>query len=74
MIETWRVNQVDGERPINVLELYDHLARSHGHGGSYKSVLHYVRARWGRPPIRASLRFIGRCRYAGAWSLCGWSK
>jgi len=55
-IDAWRSIHV-GERPINVHELHDHLVRAHGYTGSYKSVLRYVRSRFGRPPIRTYRRF-----------------
>ena len=54
-IEAWRSAHV-GERPINVHELHDHLARVHGYGRSYRSVLRSVRARWARPAIRTYRR------------------
>jgi len=54
-IDAWRAAH-DGARPINVHELHDHLVRAHGYVDSYKSVLRYVRARWGRPAIRTYRR------------------
>lgn len=55
MIDAWRAGHA-GDRPINVHELHDHLVRAHGYIGSYKSVLRYVRSRWGPPPIRTYRR------------------
>lgn len=55
VIDAWRAAHAS-ERPLNVHELHDHLVRAHGYGGSYKSVLRYVRSRWGRPPIRTYRR------------------
>jgi transposase len=40
------------ERPPNVQLLHEFLRAEHGYGGSYKSVRKFVRARYGRPPIR----------------------
>ena len=34
------------------VQLHEHLVVEHGYGGSYKSVLRYVRRRWGSPKIR----------------------
>jgi hypothetical protein len=31
-------------RPLNVLELYEHLVAEYGYEGTYRSVLRYVRA------------------------------
>jgi hypothetical protein len=40
------------ERPPSVQLLHEFLRTEHGYGGSYKSVRKFVRARYGRPPIR----------------------
>jgi transposase len=42
----------DPDRPINVQALYDWLHSEHGYGGSYKSVLRFVRARYPKPRLR----------------------
>lgn len=55
VIERW-VEDHGAERPVNVRELFDHLCSAHGYRGSYKSVLRYVRRRWGQPPIRTYRR------------------
>jgi transposase len=39
-------------RPVSVQALYDWLRAEHGYGGSYKSVLRFVRARYPRPRLR----------------------
>ncbi|NJN63604.1 MAG: IS21 family transposase [Acidobacteria bacterium] len=44
------------ERPINVLELYEHLREEKGYDGSYKSVLRFVRERYPKPPVRTYRR------------------
>jgi len=55
-IETWVEEYGRGDRPPNVRELYEYLVREHGYEHSYKSVLRYVRDRWGRPPRRTYRR------------------
>jgi transposase len=40
------------ERPPSVQLLHEFLRAEHGYEGSYKSVRKFVRARFGRPPIR----------------------
>jgi transposase len=55
VIVRW-VEDVAGDRRINVVELYEHLRDVHGYDGSYRSVLRYVRRRWGRPRIRTYRR------------------
>jgi transposase len=42
----------DPDRPVNVQALYDWLRAAHGYGGSYKSILRFVRARYPRPRLR----------------------
>jgi len=55
-IDVWRAEHVDDDRPINAREVYEHPVRTHGYRSSYKSVLRYLRARFGRPRIRAYRR------------------
>jgi transposase len=55
VIAAW-FREHSGDRPVNILELYEHLVRSHGYDGSYKSVVRYVRRRYGRPPVRTYRR------------------
>lgn len=43
-------------RPPNVLELHELLVREHGYGGSYKSVLRYVRSVFPPPRVRTYRR------------------
>src|SRR5205823_180815 len=40
------------QRPPSVQLLHEFLRTEHGYDGSYKSVRKFVRARYGRPPIR----------------------
>ena len=56
LIEAWHEAQQGSERPLNVRELYEHLVSVHGYGDSYKSVLRYVRSRFGYPKIRTFRR------------------
>jgi transposase len=50
----WRAQaEVLGQqRPPSVQLLHEFLRAEHGYGGSYKSVRKFVRARYGRPPVR----------------------
>jgi len=60
-IEAWMELRSQSGRPPNVKELHEHLVAELGYGGSYKSVVRWVRSRWGRPPIRT---------YRGSATLC----
>ena len=44
------------ERPPNVRDLYEYLVREHGYASSYKSVLRFVRSRYGVPKLRTFRR------------------
>lgn len=55
-IEHWWQQRLGGQRPPNAQELHQHLVEEHRYEGSYRSVLRYVRRRWGRPPIRTYRR------------------
>ncbi len=55
-IDAWREEHALDERPINARDLYDHLVAAHGYRASYKSVLRFVRARFGAPRIRTYRR------------------
>jgi transposase len=51
----WWQTQVEilgGNRPPSVELLHEFLRAEHGYTGSYKSVRKFVRARYGRPPVR----------------------
>lgn len=56
VIDHWWSARATGERPPNIHELHDMLEREHGYAGSYKSVLRYVRRRFGQPRVRAHRR------------------
>lgn len=51
-IESWVEARGCGPRPTNLRELHEHLVAEHGYAGSYKSVVRWVRARWGKPKLR----------------------
>jgi transposase len=55
-IGAWVEVRQDGPRPVNVRELYEYLVREQRYGGSYLSVLRYVRRRYPRPRIRTYRR------------------
>lgn len=55
-IAAWFDCHRPSKRPVNVRDLYEHLACEHKYDGSYRSVLRYVRSRYGRPPIRTYRR------------------
>jgi transposase len=55
-IDAWAAEHAGGERPVNAKDLHDHLVRTCGYTHSYKSVLRYVRHRFGRPRIRTYRR------------------
>jgi transposase len=56
VVDRWRERHGDQARPGNVRELYEELVREHGYRCSYKSVVRYVRSRFGRPPLRTFRR------------------
>jgi transposase len=56
VIAHWHEAQAEGRRPMNIRDLYEHLRVEYGYESSYRSVLRYVRRRWGRPPIRTYRR------------------
>ena len=55
-IDIWLGEHGRAERPVNARDLYEHLVRVHGYSRSYKSVLRYVRRRFGFPKIRTYRR------------------
>jgi hypothetical protein len=55
-IDAWCAEHTHGDRPVNARDLFDHLVAAHGYGASYKSVVRYVRARFGVPKIRTYRR------------------
>lgn len=55
-VKGWVEARRNGRRPVNVQELYEDLVEEVGYDGSYKSVLRYVRERYGKPRIRTYRR------------------
>ena len=56
VIAAWHEERAESKRPINVQELYEHLVEEQRYGGSYRSVLRYVRAHYPKPKIRTYRR------------------
>jgi transposase len=69
-----------GTRPAQVRVVYSQLVRDYGYPGSYRSVVRYLRRRYGVPPVRALRRvetppgvqsqhdwFEEPCRVQGEW-------
>jgi transposase len=56
VIAVWFEERRESSRPVNVLDLYEHLVGEHAYEGSYRSVLRFVRARYPRPRIRTYRR------------------
>ena len=56
VIARWMEERQGSPRPVNVRELYEHLAWEWEYEGSYRSVLRYVRRHYGRPAIRTYRR------------------
>ena len=56
VIDLWVEAHEDQPRPVNVLDLFEHLVGEHGYPGSYKSLLRYIRARYPKPAIRTYRR------------------
>ena len=76
VIEHWYADREERRRPVNVEELWEHLAAEYGYGGSYRSVLRYVRARYPRPnsgPTGGWRRRRGRRRRRTGRSTPGWT-
>jgi transposase len=55
-IDVWLADRGRDDRPVNARDLYDHLVKACGYRHSYKSVLRYVRSRFGYPRIRTYRR------------------
>lgn len=55
-IDAWLAQHARGDRPINVRDLHEHLVAEQRYPHSYKSVLRYVRDRFGAPKIRTYRR------------------
>lgn len=56
VIAAWIAERAADPRPVNVMELYEHMVAEYGYEGSYKSVLRFVRRHYPRPRIRTYRR------------------
>lgn len=56
LIRSWHEERREAARPVNVVDLWEHLVAEHDYEGSYRSVLRYVRAHYPRPKIRTYRR------------------
>ncbi|NMC50267.1 MAG: IS21 family transposase [Desulfovibrio sp.] len=57
VIEGWMTaRQEETGRPVNALELFEYLQVEHAYGGSYKSVLRFLRRHYPQPPVRTYRR------------------
>ena len=52
VIEVWMEERKGRKRPPNIRELYEHLVHEWDYQDSYRSVLRYVRRRFGKPKVR----------------------
>ena len=74
VIERWvRTHERSDEsgRPVNVVELHEHLVEEHGYEGHYRSLLRYMRARYPKPKKR-TYRWVENP--AGAQSQTDWAE
>jgi len=56
LIGAWFAEREGDTRPVNVLELHEHLVEEHSYPGSYQSVRRYVRSHYARPLLRTYRR------------------
>lgn len=70
VIAHWFDSRAEEDRPVNVLELHEHLEREYAYKGSYRSVLRYVRRHYPRPRVRTYRRVETP---AGAQSQTDWA-
>lgn len=56
VVAAWYEVRREAKRPVNVLELYEHLVEEHAYEGSYRSVLRFVRRHYPRPRMRTYRR------------------
>ncbi len=70
-IEAWHQAHKGRKRPMNIVDLYEHLVEQYGYEGSYKSVLRYVRDEYGKPKMRTYRRVETP---AGAQSQTDWAE
>jgi transposase len=56
VIAAWFAEHRGQKRPVNVMELYEHLVAEHGYPGSYQSVRRFVRRHYPTPRMRTYRR------------------
>ncbi len=56
VIAAWHAEREGEARPVNVMELYEHLVAEYGYPGSYQSVRRFVRRYYPRPRMRTYRR------------------
>ena len=56
VIEAWHAERRDAVRPVNVMELYEHLVGEYDYSGSYQSVRRFVRRHYPKPRMRTYRR------------------
>lgn len=71
VIRQWIESHRERRRPVNVRELHEHLCYEWSYGGSYRSVLRYVRRYWPKPKMRTWRRVETP---AGAQSQTDWGE
>lgn len=56
VIAVWHAEREGQERPVNVMELWEHLVAEYGYTGSYQSVRRFVRRHYPQPRMRTYRR------------------
>lgn len=56
VIDAWFAEHTGDERPVNVMDLWEHLVAEHGYTEGYRTVLRYVRAKYPKPRMRTYRR------------------
>lgn len=56
VIAAWHAEREGSRRPVNVMELYEHLLAEYGYSGSYQSVRRFVRRYYPKPRMRTYRR------------------
>jgi transposase len=56
VIVSWHAEREKAPRPVNVMELYEHLVAEYGYPGSYQSVRRFVRRHYPKPRMRTYRR------------------
>ncbi len=56
VIAAWHAEREEDSRPVNVMELWEHLVAEHEYPGSYQSVRRFVRRHYPKPRMRTYRR------------------